>query len=83
MRANDGSYCTICITDDHLNFQCKCANNPNLANYNRDKSYASLEVLEYIIFKGASEMVFRLGSIDVESEALDGVFNLVYLIFLF
>ena len=65
LRANDGSYCTICITDDHLNFQCKCSNNPTLANYNGYKSYASTKVLEYVLFKGASEMVFRHGSIDV------------------
>ena len=80
LRANDGSYCTKCITDDHLNFQCKYSDNPTLANYNRDKSYASLEVVEYVIFIGASEMVFRLGSIDVKCEALDRAFNLVLLI---
>ena len=62
LRANDGSYCTNCITYEHLNFQCKYSDNPTLANYNRDKSYASLEVVEYVLFIGASEMVLRLGS---------------------
>ena len=83
LRANDGSYCTNCITDDHLNFQCKYSDNPTLANYNRDKSYASLEVVEYVLFIGASEMVFRLGSIDVKCEALDRAFNTVLLVYLF
>ena len=82
LRANDGSYCTKCITDDHLNFQCKYFDNPTLANYNKDKSYASLEVVEYVLFVGASEMLLRLRSIDVECEAFDRAFNSVLLIYL-
>ena len=83
LRANDGSYCTNCKTDEHLNFQCKYSDKPTLANNNKDKSYASLEVVEYVLFIGASEMVFRLGSIDVKCEALDRAFNSVLLIYLF
>ena len=60
---NEGSYCTNCKTDEHLNFQCKYSDNPTLANYNIDKSYASLEVVEYVLFMGASEMLFRLESL--------------------
>ena len=71
------------ITSEHLNFQCEYFDNPTLANYNRDKSYASLEVVEYVLFIGPSEMVLRLGSIDVKCEALDKDFNLVLLIYLF
>ena len=80
LRFSEGAYCTNCITDDHLNFQCEYSDNPTLANYNSDKSYTSLEVVEYILFIGASEMVFRLGSIYVKCEPLDRDFNLVLLI---
>jgi hypothetical protein len=50
--------CDKCGSEDNLNYQCECNSDTILANYNStDKCHASMEVLEFVIFTSASELL--------------------------
>jgi hypothetical protein len=65
----------------HLNYQCKDSNDEVLATYNSDKCYASLEMVEYMLFQGAYEIIVRL--IGRVSKIVDGIQTMANSIFIF
>ena len=75
------AHCTDCVSMQHLNYQCKYSNDQVLATYNNDECYASLEIIEYMLFMGASKIIVRFAG--RASEIVDGIQTIVNPIFIF
>ena len=72
--------CDNCGAEDHLNYQCDCNSNTMLATYNRnDKCHASMEILEFVIFTGASELLAFMRDIEEKGEYPSHIYDITHL----
>lgn len=71
-------------TEDHLNYQCDCNSNAMLATYNsNDKCHVSMEILEFVIFTGASELLAIMHGIEEKGEYINHIYDTVHPIYNF
>ena len=74
--------CELCVSIDHINYQCENNIDTVLASYNSsDKCYAHAEVLEFVLFTGSIKVLTRMREIKEESKALDRIYGVVYPIY--
>ena len=70
--------CDKCGGKDHFDYQCDCNSNAILATYNSDdKCHASMEVLEFVIFTGASELLAFTRGIEEKGESINDIYDTV------
>jgi hypothetical protein len=74
--------CDNCRSEDHINYQCEYNVGAILETYNNcDKFHASMELLEFVFYTGAGELLARFRDIKEEDKSLDLIYGEVHPIY--